>query len=89
MLRYSFGESKKDKRLENELKKLKDRQRRQSGDLEDLLNDRLDEFKDEISAQQKGTISMLKKRISKGSSAKLPLKRHLKQLPMRLIPAVP
>lgn len=53
MLRYSFGESKKDKRLENELKKLKDRQRRQSGDLEDLLNDRLDEFKEEISAQQK------------------------------------
>ena len=53
MLRYSFGESKKDKRLENELKKLKDRQRRQSGDLEDLLNDRLDEFKDEVSAQQK------------------------------------
>jgi type IX secretion system PorP/SprF family membrane protein len=53
MLRYSFGESKKDKRLENELKKLNDRQRRQSGDLEDLLNDRLDEFKDEISAQQK------------------------------------
>ena len=53
MLRYSFGESKKDKRLENELKKLKDRQRSQSGDLEDLLNDRLDEFKDEISAQQK------------------------------------
>ena len=53
MLRYSFGESKKDKRLENELKKLKDRQNRQSGDLEDLLNDRLDEFKDEVSAQQK------------------------------------
>src|SRR6056300_1368091 len=50
---YSYGESKKDKRLENELKKLKDRQRRQSGDLEDLLNDRLDEFKDDISAQQK------------------------------------
>ncbi len=39
--------------MENELKKLKDRQNRQSGDLEDLLNDRLDEFKDEISAQQK------------------------------------
>lgn len=53
MLRYTFGESKKDKRLENELKKLKDRQRRSSEDLEDLLNDRLDEFKDEISAQQK------------------------------------
>ena len=53
MLRYSFGESKKDKRLENEIKKLKDRQRRQSGDLEDLLNDRLDEFKDEITDQQK------------------------------------
>lgn len=53
MLRYSFGESKKDKRLENEIKKLKDRQRRQSGDLEDLLNDRLDEFKDEVTEGQK------------------------------------
>ena len=53
MLRYTFGESKKDKRLENEIKKLKDRQRRSSEELEDLLNDRLDEFKDEISAQQK------------------------------------
>ncbi|MEY2962800.1 MAG: hypothetical protein RL754_61 [Bacteroidota bacterium] len=52
MLRYTFGESKKDKRLENEIKKLKERQRRQTGELEDLLNDRLDEFKDEISAQQ-------------------------------------
>ena len=52
MLRYTFGESKKDKRLENEIKKLKERQRRQSGELEDLLNDRLDEFKDEFSAQQ-------------------------------------
>ena len=88
MLRYSFGESKKDKRLENELKKLKDRQRRQSGDLEDLLNDRLDEFKDEVLLSRKSYL-MQKKRISKGSSAKLPLKRHLKQLPMRLIPAVP
>ena len=53
MLRYTFGESKKDKRLENELKKLKDRQRRSTEELEDLLNDRLDEFKDEMSAQQK------------------------------------
>ena len=62
MLRYSFGESKKDKRLENELKKLKDRQRRQSGDLEDLLNDRLDDFKDETSEQQKEFIEAEKNR---------------------------
>ena len=62
MLRYSFGESKKDKRLENELKKLKDRQRRQSGDLEDLLNDRLDDFKDETSQQQKEFIEAEKNR---------------------------
>ena len=57
MLRYTFGKSKKDKRLENEIKKLKDRQRRQSGDLEDLLNDRLDEFKDEITEQQKSILN--------------------------------
>ncbi|MCH1407168.1 MAG: PorP/SprF family type IX secretion system membrane protein [Schleiferiaceae bacterium] len=62
MLRYSFGESKKDKRLENELKKLKDRQRRQSEDLEDLLNDRLDDFKDETSQQQKEFIEAEKNR---------------------------
>ena len=52
MLRYTFGESKKDKRLENEIKKLKDRQRRSSEELEDFLNDRLDEFNDEVSSKQ-------------------------------------
>src|SRR6056300_594481 len=72
MLRYSFGESKKDKRLENELKKLKDRQRRQSGDLEDLLNDRIDELKDELEEQSKSLINAekesMKKELSEAAS---------------------
>lgn len=72
MLRYTFGESKKDKRLENEIKKLKDRQRRQSGDLEDLLNDRIDELKDELEAQSKELINSekesMKQEISEAAS---------------------
>lgn len=72
MLRYTFGESKKDKRLENEIKKLKDRQRRQSGDLEDLLNDRMDELKDELEAQSKELINAekesMKQEISEAAS---------------------
>lgn len=52
MLRYTFGESKQDKRLENEIKKLKDRQGRQMDDVEGILNDRFDEFKEEVSASQ-------------------------------------
>jgi len=72
MLRYTFGESKKDKRLENEIKKLKDRQRRQSGDLEDLLNDRIDELKDELEEQSKSLINAekesMKKELSEAAS---------------------
>ena len=84
MLRYTFGESKKDKRLENEIKKLKDRQRRQSGDPEDLLNDRLDEFKDEITEQQKSLFDA-EKEAMKVSLVKLLLKL-LQMLPTRLLP---
>lgn len=63
MLRWRFGASKKDKRLENEIKKIKDRQNRQSEEVEEIVNDRLDEFKDEIRRDNAKTIEEQKKEI--------------------------
>lgn len=63
MLRWRFGASKKDKRLENEIKKIKDRQNRQSEEVEDIVNDRLDEFKDEIRRDNAKTNEEQKKEI--------------------------
>lgn len=63
MLRWRFGSSKKDKRLENEIKKLKDKQNRQSQQSEDIVNERLDEFKDEIRRENAKTKEEQKKEI--------------------------
>jgi gas vesicle protein len=63
MLRWRFGKSKKDKRLENEIKKLKDRQNRQAEETEDIVNERLDEFKDEIRRDNAKTMEEQKKEI--------------------------
>lgn len=63
MLRWRFGASKKDKRLENEIKKIKDRQNRQSEEVEEIVNERLDEFKDEIRRDNAKTMEEQKKEI--------------------------
>jgi type IX secretion system PorP/SprF family membrane protein len=63
MLRWRFGKSKKDKRLENEIKKLKDRQNRQAEETEEIVNERLDEFKDEIRRDNAKTMEEQKKEI--------------------------
>ena len=63
MLRWRFGSSKKDKRLENEIKKLKDKQNRQSEQTEEIVNERLDEFKDEIRRENAKTKEEQKKEI--------------------------
>lgn len=63
MLRYRFGSSKKDKRLENEIKKLKDKQNRSSQQTEEMINERLDEFKDEIRRDNAKTQEEQKKEI--------------------------
>lgn len=63
MLRYRFGASKKDKRLENEIKKLKDKQNRTAEETEEIVNERLDEFKDEIRRENAKTLEEQKKEV--------------------------
>ena len=53
MLSYKFGDNKKNSRLEAEVKRLKNKQRQASKETEKLLNERLEEFKDELGAAQK------------------------------------
>jgi type IX secretion system PorP/SprF family membrane protein len=53
MLSYRFGDNKRNSRLESEVKRLKDKQRQASKETEKLLNERLEEFKDELGAAQK------------------------------------
>jgi type IX secretion system PorP/SprF family membrane protein len=63
MLSWRFGSSKKDKRLENEIKKIKDQQAKQTEKTEEIVNDRLDEFKDEIRRDNAKTMEEQKKQI--------------------------
>lgn len=51
MLTYRFGSNSKNERLENELKKLKQDQRRQTEENEELINERLDEFENKLKKQ--------------------------------------
>ncbi len=47
MLTYRFGSDKKNERLENEIKRLKQQQRRQKDEVEEIVNERLEEFEDQ------------------------------------------
>ena len=52
MLSYKFGGSKKTDKLENEIKKLKDKQRKQGDSYEDMVDEKLEEFRDEMELEQ-------------------------------------
>lgn len=47
MLTYRFGNNRRNERLENEIKKLKDKQRKQQEETEEIVDEKLEEFKDE------------------------------------------
>jgi type IX secretion system PorP/SprF family membrane protein len=51
MLTYRFGNNKRNERLENEIKKLKDKQRKQKDETEEIIEEKLEEFKDEMKRQ--------------------------------------
>ena len=53
MLRYRFGSDKKTERMENEIKKLKTRQRKAKDETEKTIDEKLDEFKDEYKRELK------------------------------------
>ncbi len=52
MLRYSFGSNARNERLENEIKKLKAADKAQMEEVETTVDERLEEFKDELKKQQ-------------------------------------
>ncbi|MDZ7847358.1 MAG: PorP/SprF family type IX secretion system membrane protein [Owenweeksia sp.] len=47
MLTYRFGDNRRNERLENEIKRLKQQQRSQQDETEELVDEKLEEFKDE------------------------------------------
>lgn len=51
MLTYRFGNNRRNERLENEIKKLKDKQRKQKDETEELVDEKLEEFKDQYKKQ--------------------------------------
>lgn len=53
MLTYRFGSDKKTERLENQIKKLKQTQRKQKTEVEKTVDEKLDEFKDEYKRELK------------------------------------
>ncbi len=67
MLSYGFGGSKKTEKLENEIKKMKDKQRKQTDDYEEMMDDKLEEFKDEIELEQQKNNDQLKKDLESGA----------------------
>lgn len=47
MLTYRFGDNRRNERLENEVKRMKQQQRQQGEETEELIDEKLEEFKDE------------------------------------------
>lgn len=52
ILSYKFGDNNRNERMEAEIKRLKDKQRQSSQETEKLLNERFEEFKEELGAAQ-------------------------------------
>lgn len=63
ILSYKFGDNKRNERLEAEIKRLKDKQRNAAQETEKLLNERFEEFKDEIGAAQSAELERQKNEL--------------------------
>lgn len=66
ILTYRFGSNKKNERLENEIKRLKDQQRKQADQNEEYINEKLEEFKAEIQRQQQAELEKQKAELANG-----------------------
>jgi len=67
MMSYAFGGSKKTDKLENEMKKMKDKMNKQSTDYEEMMDEKLEEFKDEVELEQQKRDAQLKKDLQNGT----------------------
>jgi type IX secretion system PorP/SprF family membrane protein len=63
ILSYKFGDNKRNERLEAEIKRLKDKQRSSAQETEKLLNERFEEFKEEIGAVQAAELEKQKEEL--------------------------
>lgn len=63
MLIYRFGSNRDNERMENELKRLKMQQTRQRNETEDLVNEKLDEFKDRYKGEMQEALEEEKKKM--------------------------
>ena len=63
ILSYKFGDNKRNERLEAEIKRLKDKQRSSAQETEKLLNERFEEFKEEIGAAQAAELEKQKEAL--------------------------
>lgn len=77
MLIYRFGSNKENERMQNELKRIKLQQRRQREDTEELVNEKLDEFKDRYKGEMQEALEEEKKKMQ------AEMERMRKEMPMQ------
>ncbi|MGA1397434.1 MAG: PorP/SprF family type IX secretion system membrane protein [Schleiferiaceae bacterium] len=71
MLTYRFGDNKRNDRIEAEIKRLKDKQRQADQNNEKLLNEKFEEFKEELEAANKKQLEAQSEQLAQATAMKL------------------
>jgi hypothetical protein len=71
ILTYRFGDNKSNDRIEAEIKRLKDKQRQADQNGEKLINDKFEEFKEELEASNKKQLAAQSEELAKATALKL------------------
>lgn len=69
MLTYRFGDNRRNERLENEIKRLKQQQRQQGDETEELIDEKLEEFKDEYRKEIEAEMQEAAKKAAEEAAA--------------------
>jgi cell division protein FtsN len=71
ILTYRFGDNKRNDRIEAEIKRLKDKQRQADQNNEKLLNEKFEEFKEELEAANKKQLEAQSEQLAQAAAMKL------------------
>jgi hypothetical protein len=71
ILTYRFGDNKRNDRIEAEIKRLKDKQRQADQNNEKLLNEKFEEFKEELETANKKQLEAQSEQIAQATALKL------------------
>jgi hypothetical protein len=71
ILTYRFGDNKRNDRIEAEIKRLKDKQRQADQNNEKLLNEKFEEFKEELEAANKKQLEAQSEQLAQATALKL------------------